>query len=279
MTSNNKNSNIKELLDQKNIKQISSYIEGLNKLFIDDISRLSDEIQVLEEKKQEILNVKKVMDETTIPDIITLNIGGMKYQTTKEILRKTSGSFFDLMLSGEIDIKPIHHKPDTYFIDRDGTIFKYILDYMKDSEGFSLQSSFMKEVLKEIEFYKLKPPSLSKIKTNGISLNSLSTIVDDNIFDIFNLWINGTDKRSNFNLLFRASENKFSALEFHKHCDDKGPTIVIIKTEKDLVFGGYNSQSWNSDEVYYGDNKCFLFEMKDNVFRKISNKNNDNYVI
>ena len=64
-----------------------------------------------------------------------------------------------------------------------------------------------------------------------------------------------------FNLLFRASEHGFSAQKFHSLCDNKGATIVIIKSKNGNVFGGYTSKSWiSSDGFAWGrDEKAFLF--------------------
>ena len=47
-------------------------------------------------------------------------------------------------------------------------------------------------------------------------------------------------------LLFRASTHGWKSTDFHSHCDNKGPSLVIIKTAKDYVFGGYTSVSWDS---------------------------------
>ena len=46
-------------------------------------------------------------------------------------------------------------------------------------------------------------------------------------------------------LLYRASENEYSAKSFHKYCDNKGPTLVIIKNSEGCIFGGYTTKSWS----------------------------------
>ena len=46
-------------------------------------------------------------------------------------------------------------------------------------------------------------------------------------------------------LLYRASEHNYSAKSFHKCCNDKGPTLVIIKSSGGWIFGGYTTQSWS----------------------------------
>jgi hypothetical protein len=38
-------------------------------------------------------------------------------------------------------------------------------------------------------------------------------------------------KPTTLSLLYRASRDGFSASDFHKACDNKGPTLVIIKND------------------------------------------------
>ena len=44
-------------------------------------------------------------------------------------------------------------------------------------------------------------------------------------------------------LLYRASEHGYTAKFFHNYCDDKGPTLIIIKSSEGWIFGGYTTQS------------------------------------
>ena len=44
-------------------------------------------------------------------------------------------------------------------------------------------------------------------------------------------------------LCFRASENSYSARAFHAACDNKGPTVTLVRVG-DNVFGGYTDKSW-----------------------------------
>jgi hypothetical protein len=46
-----------------------------------------------------------------------------------------------------------------------------------------------------------------------------------------------------FKLIYRASQNGFD--NFHKYCDNKGPTVVIIKVRNSKeIIGGYNPLDW-----------------------------------
>ncbi len=50
-------------------------------------------------------------------------------------------------------------------------------------------------------------------------------------------------------LLYRASEHNYTAKSFHECCDDKGPTLIVIKSSGGWIFGGYTTQSW-SGSIY-----------------------------
>ena len=55
-------------------------------------------------------------------------------------------------------------------------------------------------------------------------------------------WL-GSDYK--WRLLYRASEHGYTGRSFHECCDDvKGPTLVIIKSSRGWIFGGYTTQSW-----------------------------------
>ena len=42
-------------------------------------------------------------------------------------------------------------------------------------------------------------------------------------------------------------------------CKGKTPTLVIIKTTKDIIFGGYTTKEWNNTQ---NDNQAFVFSLK-----------------
>ena len=50
-----------------------------------------------------------------------------------------------------------------------------------------------------------------------------------------------------YELLFRGSRDGFGAAEFHKRCDNKGATVVLVKTTTNHVFGGFAHTPWTSD--------------------------------
>ena len=49
------------------------------------------------------------------------------------------------------------------------------------------------------------------------------------------------------NLIYRASEHEYTGESFHECCDNKGPTLIVIKSSGGWIFGGYTTQSWSGD--------------------------------
>ena len=49
--------------------------------------------------------------------------------------------------------------------------------------------------------------------------------------------------RSYWKLCFRATNHGWSSQTFHSYCDNKGPTVTIVRVGS-YIFGGYNDHSW-----------------------------------
>ena len=56
-------------------------------------------------------------------------------------------------------------------------------------------------------------------------------------------------------LIYRASEHEYTAESFHKYCDNKGPTLIVIKSSEGWIFGGYTTKSWSGDGIYCYDTR------------------------
>ncbi|CDW83614.1 tldc domain-containing protein [Stylonychia lemnae] len=67
--------------------------------------------------------------------------------------------------------------------------------------------------------------------------------------------------KANFELLYRGSRDGFRSDTFHEYCDYQGPTLTLVKSEFNKIFGGYASLSWSSKEKWQQDNQAFLFSM------------------
>eukprot|EP01132_Coremiostelium_polycephalum_P001406 gene1406-1775_t len=192
--------------------------------------------------------------------VIILNIGGKKFTTTVETLRREKDSYFvHLMdeLKGEVSKE--------LFIDRDPTHFRYILNYLRDgSVVFPLDYTSQKQLWVEINFYKLE--SLMNQMANRFQD---STLLNLNQMIKLNEWYftQTTKQQSNINLcqkwkrIYRALNDGFEAKEFHACVDGKGATYTIIKSTDGYLFGGYLSHSWSSDMKFEVDPRTYLFTL------------------
>ena len=83
-------------------------------------------------------------------------------------------------------------------------------------------------------------------------------------------WINPSYENTiSSQLLLRKSRDGDDYLTFHKLCDKKGPTIVLIKGAEGFIVGGYTPLNWESEGDWKKDNKTFVFNLTNNkIYRK-----------
>ncbi|KAM4695652.1 BTB/POZ domain-containing protein KCTD12-like isoform 3-T4 [Rhinophrynus dorsalis] len=102
------------------------------------------------------------------PDIIELNVGGQVYITRYPTLISVPGSLLWEMFS-QRNMRPIaRDSKGRFFLDRDGFLFRYVLDYMRDQQ-LVLPDHFPERnrLQREAEYFKL--PELVKILAPKIS--------------------------------------------------------------------------------------------------------------
>ena len=71
------------------------------------------------------------------------------------------------------------------------------------------------------------------------------------------------DKQLVTTLLYRGSEHGWKYKHFHSHCDNRGPTISLLKIKDGDCIGGYTNASWQSPEsgLNIGNSDAFLFNL------------------
>lgn len=86
-------------------------------------------------------------------------------------------------------------------------------------------------------------------------------IENENQYNMLNEWIYRTEPLK-YKLLFRSSRDGLIAENFHLLCDDKQifNNLVIIKSTKDEIFGGYTLGNWGMEKYRY-DKGAFLFNL------------------
>ena len=71
-------------------------------------------------------------------------------------------------------------------------------------------------------------------------------------------------------LLYSGSTHGWQRSKFHELCDEKGPTITVMKSKAGRVFGGFAMQSWDSETEWKADEKAFIYSIdRQQIYRVI----------
>ena len=71
--------------------------------------------------------------------------------------------------------------------------------------------------------------------------NSSAILTDSAQRKFVNELFIGVVKQNEVKRLYQASVHTFAAAKFHELCDGKGPTLTLVKTTGNHVFGGYTT--------------------------------------
>ena len=146
---NNDNSN-NNTNNNTNIHSLET--NGINITENEDFNNINQNIQ---------LNMSSIESKFRKSEIIKLNIGGFKYETTVCTLTRIPDTYFTLLLSGRFPIQK--DEKGAFFIDRDGQFFAPILIFLRTDEVTIPSSMSKKDVKRESEFFLIQP-LLDKLK-------------------------------------------------------------------------------------------------------------------
>lgn len=144
---------MKELTNRE--KQLKTQEDALGS----DQSKLRRKKEKLEQEQAAFEQELKSMQELNKirESKVKLDIGGCVYTTSILTLTKDSNSMLAAMFSGRHSLK--QETDGSYFIDRDGTHFRFILNYLRDGgfrEGMLPNDvTFLNELLTEAEYYQI----------------------------------------------------------------------------------------------------------------------------
>ena len=201
---------------------------------------LQREATRLRQEQEAIDAMSKKLEHVHFSSTIKLNVGGHFFTTSLQTLTKDPNSMLAAMFSGKFEMKP--SEDGSFFIDRDGTHFRFILNYLRNGELILPEgATFLKELEAEAKFYQiqgildeLKPKTPKHFEESEILTNEEHR-------SVLKAWLPRDGK---WRLLFRASRDGFAAATFHSKCDNKGPTVTIVKSGSN-IFGGFTELSWN----------------------------------
>ncbi|KAL9951609.1 hypothetical protein ACROYT_G044304 [Oculina patagonica] len=221
---------------------------------------LKQETKNVRKEKEAFDKVAQKLEHVHFSKMLKLNVGGHLFSTSLETLTKDPGSMLHAMFSGRFDTKP--SEDGSYFIDRDGTHFRYILNYLRTGELLVPEDKFVRrELLAEAEFYQVE--GIINDLRAGSFKNSL--ILSSDQCQTLMGWLNNTLALTSRNLMFpyliyRTSRHGSNASNFHFYCDNKGPTVTVVKSGN-YILGGYTDQPWDGSGEYRKAPDSFLFSL------------------
>ena len=223
-----------------------------NQVFKDAENQIKEVCEVLQREatrlrqEQEAIDaMSKKIDHVHLTPTINLNIGGRRFTTSLQTLTKDPDSMLAAMFSGKFEVKP--SEDGAFFIDRDGKHFRFILNYLRDGELIVPEgATFLKELEADAKFYQIKG-LLRELKDKIQECFEKSVILmNEEHRSTLKAWLPPQDGK--WKLLFRASQDGFTAQAFHGRCDNKGPTVTIVKSGSN-IFGGFTENSWHSKYI------------------------------
>lgn len=219
---------------------------------------MNQQAEDVRKEKEAFESVAKKLDHVHFSSTVELNVGGQHFTTSLQTLTKDTGSMLHAMFSGRFDTKPA--EDGSYFIDRDGTHFRYILNYLRTGRLLLPEDKLVrKELLEEAEFYQIRGIVDGLLPQSFLESKILS---DEQKEILVNTWLEEPlhEPRSSFVLIYRASRDGWASSIFHGLCDNKGPTVTVVKSG-DNIFGGYTEQPWDGSTGYKWCEKSFLFSL------------------
>lgn len=109
------------------------------------------------------------MSDASFPDVVELNVGGVYYTTSLTTLTKDGDSLLASIFTGRQEVS--RDAKGRYFLDRDGVLFRYVLDFLRDRalilpEGFRERDRLQKEAI----YYNLPAMVDAVVTANGTSV-------------------------------------------------------------------------------------------------------------
>lgn len=258
MISNNLNS-------KKETKRIEKFdiplkLDEVQKAIVQLKETIDDEASTVQEERSHFEEMRRRLDGVHFKKHIKLNVGGQIFKTSLETLLKDPDSMLASMFSERFDVKP-DEEDGAYFIDRDGTHFRYVLNYLRTGKLIYPKGNRVvsMELLLEAEFYQIIGMQNEiwpgpTFQNSGYIINSLN---EDQTKFLMSLI--PTPCLSNWVQLFTQASGWYPST-FHSQCDKKGPTVILARAGN-YIFGGYTEISWDLSGKFIKDENSFLFTL------------------
>ena len=196
-----------------------------------------------------------------------MNVGGWKFTTSLSTLRSEQGSMLEKMFSGQFPIRK--EKDGSIFIDRSGSFFDFILDYLRGNmvavDDLYFDDNTRKRLIKEAEYYQLEGMKnilafkSNEVRVDGDCKQEIVEIIENVVQrkeHIRNV-LNYSEKR-NVNDGQLLSGSDLCSYYGFQHCSYHNCVVEKkYKTNKDEVFRNKRWDGVKFDHVVFKHNITF----------------------
>lgn len=124
---------------------------------------------------------------------------------------------------------------------------RHILNYLRNEKLICSDEtlvSLREQLVAEAKFYHLEG-LISQLcpQPKVFKESSIITSFDDE--NTLLSWMSDEPSDAKWGILYKATRDGFKPANFHKRCDGKSPTLVVIKSGEN-IFGGYARKPWSS---------------------------------
>jgi len=244
------------------MSDLKNKLDLLTTNFMEISNQVQERLREIEEKEKRWLELEEKIKHCAAQakTKIKLDVGGKIFSTSKSTLLAFEGSYFHAMLSSG------HWKPDedgVYFIDRNPKFFNIILDYMRTGkiDVTDLNHKELTKLLDDLDYFQIQHPL-----SNPLSIPSIPTskILDINMQNILLSMLPPGGGRRIFKLVHDSNKG-IIAKDFDQAVKGLGPTLIVIKSTTDYVFGAYVQDTWGQGGSWIeGSKDTFLFTFGNN---------------
>ena len=158
--------------------------------------------------------MSKKLDQVHFSSTVNLDVGGQHFTATVQTLTKDPNSMLAAMFSGKFEMKP--SDDSSFFIDRDGTHFRFILNFLHTGKlTLPEGATFTKELEEEAEFCQIQElidalrPAKLTVEVCSFGSSFAESIILTNIQHrrVLKGWLHKA-MGGEWHLLFRASQDQ-----------------------------------------------------------------------
>ena len=222
----------------------------------DEEKRIRDRLNIIEERKHQNAAENGIPD-VSEDDLIEINAGGKIIAAKRGVLTQRKGTRLEALFSGRWEQKLQRDNSGRIFLDVNPKAFRAIVDWL-NMMSISSEDDCPEPPTVDVENEDILKHQMRLFFAQLTNIDS-KIIRSAKEAEIIHNWLNEDNSDGELHLLYRSSRDGLTAEEFHKTCDNKGRTFVLIETTEGVV-GGYSNSDWDGEiGSFYRADKAFIF--------------------